>query len=42
MTYRIETPSGQGFYIPASSEGEAKRKFRQKTDSPIVKIERWA
>ncbi|MCT7975185.1 hypothetical protein [Laspinema olomoucense] len=40
-TYRIETPSGQGFYIEASSAKEALIKFKKLSPSPAVKISRW-
>ncbi|WP_368008454.1 hypothetical protein [Laspinema palackyanum] len=41
MTWRIETPSGQGYYIPASSPEEAVIKFKKLSPSPAVKVERW-
>lgn len=40
-TYRVETPSGQGYYIDAFSEEEALAKFKKLTDSPAVKVSRW-
>lgn len=41
MTWRIETPSGQGYYLDASSAKEALVKFKKLSPSPAVKVSRW-
>jgi hypothetical protein len=41
MTWRIETPSGQGYYLEASNKDEALVKFKKLSPSPAVKVSRW-